>query len=129
MYASVELHGESETVLLPARNISLGGVYLTADGHDLGGFAVGTELEVLVFDALDDTREPVRLVGEVVRHDSDGLALMWADSDPAAALALADLLDQLQPREPVAERATTPDSDDDSDDGSNGKRDLEIDLE
>ena len=100
MYASVELHGEGETMLLPARNISLGGVYLTADGHDLATFAVGGELDVLVLDALDAAREPVRLVGEVVRNDGDGLALMWADSDPQAAQALASLLEQLQPREP-----------------------------
>jgi hypothetical protein len=109
MYASVELHAEAETVLLPARNISLGGVYLTSDGHDLGSFTVGMEVEVLVLDALDDTSEPVRLVGEIVRHDGDGLALMWAESAPDAALALAELLNRLQPRH----------SSEDSNDGSN----------
>ncbi len=99
MYASVELQAESETLLLPARNISLGGVYLESDGHDLAAFAVGMEIDVLVLDALDDSRAPVRLVGEVVRHDGEGLALMWAESDPDAALALAELLKGLQPRE------------------------------
>ena len=109
MYASVELHAEAETVLLPARNISLGGVYLESDGHDLGAFAVGMEVEVLVLDALDDASDPVRLVGEIVRHDGDGLALMWAESDPDAAMALANLLDRLQPRH----------ASEDSNDGSN----------
>jgi hypothetical protein len=99
MYASVELHAADETLLLPARNISLGGVYLTSDGHDLGMLEVGMELEVVVFDALNESRKPVRLVGEIVRHDGDGLALMWADSDPDVALSLAKLLNRLQPKE------------------------------
>lgn len=100
MFASVELHAEAETMVLPARNISLGGAYLTADGHDLAMFEVGMELEVLVFDALDEQRKPAKLVGEIVRHDGDGLALMWADSDPDVAIRLVQLLDQLQPRTP-----------------------------
>ena len=45
----------------------------------------------------------MQLVGEVVRHDADGVALMWADSDPQVALDLAKLLDRLQPKD-----ATTP---------------------
>jgi len=83
MFASVEVHGSTETVILPARNISLGGVYLTADGHDLSVFPVGAQLEVLVFDALDDRQEPVRLAGQVVRHDAVGMALSWDESDSA----------------------------------------------
>ena len=96
MFASVEVHGAGETVILPARNISLGGVYLTADGHDLASFAVGTQLELLVFDALDDNHEPVRLAGQVVRHDDLGLALMWAYSDADTAQKLGALLESLQ---------------------------------
>ena len=98
MYASVELHAEDVTMLLPARNISLGGVYLSGDGHDLGRFESGMELEVLVFDALDARQRPLKLVGEIVRHDGHGLALMWADSDPEVAINLAKLLDRLQPK-------------------------------
>ena len=103
MYASVELHAAEETIVLPARNISIGGAYLSADGHDLSMFEVGMELEVLVFDALDEERKPAQLVGEIVRHDGDGLAMMWADSDPDVAMRVAQLLDQLQPREPKSQ--------------------------
>jgi hypothetical protein len=103
MYASVELHTDAETVVLPARNISVGGAYLSGDGHDLGMFEVGMELEVLVFDALNEERTPVRLVGEILRHDGDGLALMWAESDPDVALSVVQLLDELQPRAPKDE--------------------------
>lgn len=96
IFASVELHAAKETVVLPLRNISLGGAYLSADGHDLAAFDVGMEIEVLVFDVLNEQRKPVTLVGEIVRHDGEGLALMWADSDPDIALRLVQLLDQIQ---------------------------------
>jgi len=41
MFASVELHAAEETLVLPARNISLGGVYLSSDGHDLAILELG----------------------------------------------------------------------------------------
>jgi hypothetical protein len=96
MYASVELHSAKESMILPARNISLGGVYLSADGHDLGGFPVGAEIDVMVFDALDEAHRPVRLRAAVMRHDDDGMALMWTSSESNAALELARLLDSMQ---------------------------------
>lgn len=103
MFATVELHGARETLVLPARNISLGGLYLSADGHDLGVLEVGLELEVVVFDALDEERHPVRLLGEVVRLDEHGVALMWADSDPEVARNVAFLLRRLHPESGAAE--------------------------
>jgi hypothetical protein len=96
MFASVEVHGGRETVILPARNISLGGVYLTADGHDLGTFPVGSRLEVLVFNALDDRQQALRVAAQVVRHDAMGMALMWAYADPQIAYQLGALLETLQ---------------------------------
>ncbi len=83
--------------MLPARNISLGGVYLASDGHDLGLLEIGIELEVVIFDAIDERRPPLRIVGEVVRRDEHGVALMWADSDPDVARELTSLLNRLQP--------------------------------
>jgi hypothetical protein len=99
MYASVEIHGAEETMVLPARNISLGGIYLGSDGHDLTVFEEGSELEVLVFDALNERAKPLRLIGAVVRHDDDGMALMWAESDSDAAMRLAKLLSSMQPKD------------------------------
>lgn len=98
MYASVELRAGGEAMILPARNISLGGVHLAADGHDLGGFPEGHQLDVLVFDALDESHRPVRLRAVVMRHDADGMALMWSSSDSSAAVELARLLDAMQPK-------------------------------
>jgi len=98
LYASVELHAAEQPLVLPARNISLGGVFLSADGHDLSMVEVGTTLEVMVFDALDEKRSALRIAAEVVRRDDDGVALMWAESDPAMAGELGKLLQRLQPR-------------------------------
>jgi hypothetical protein len=50
----------------------------------------------------------VQLVGEIVRHDADGVALMWADSDPQIALDLAKLLDRLQPKDVTTAEPTPP---------------------
>jgi hypothetical protein len=99
MFASVEVHAGDETVILPAHNISLGGVYLTADGHDLGEFTVGLEVEVLIFDALNDAKDPLQIRARVVRRDAVGIALMWSDDDPKLAIALAGLLERLRSSE------------------------------
>jgi hypothetical protein len=96
MYASVELEQHGETVILPASNISLGGVFLAADGHDLTELVVGVELEVQVFDALDERKAPVRLRAEVVRHDTGGVALQWTSTDSECALKLAKLLNTMK---------------------------------
>lgn len=98
MLASVEVKASSETMLLPALNISLGGVYLAADGHDLTGLALGSRLDVQVFDALDEHKQPVRLDAEVVRFDAQGMALKWLSSDARQAAELQRLLDSLQPK-------------------------------
>lgn len=96
MYASVELIAAQETLILPARNISLGGIYLAADGHDLATLREGAEVEVHLFDALNERTRAVRLAATVVRHDGEGMALMWSATDADAAANLAKLLTSLQ---------------------------------
>jgi hypothetical protein len=98
LFASVELHDGEETVVLPARNLSLGGVSLAADGHDLTRFHVGSIIDVLIFDAVDESTPPVRAPARVQRHDPDSMALMWNATDPHVAELLASLLRKLQPR-------------------------------
>lgn len=95
LLASVELHWGDETLILPARNLSLGGIYLGADGHALDTFAIGSELEVLVFDAVDEARPQVRASAEVVRLDQDGMALKWKSGKGQAELG--ELLEGLKP--------------------------------
>jgi hypothetical protein len=78
--ASVELHQGDETLILPAKNLSLGGIYVGADGHDLSRYPIGTGMELLVFDVTDETRPSVRGAAEVVRHDEGGMAMRWSES-------------------------------------------------
>ena len=116
MYASVELYAEGEMVILPAGNISLGGCYLAADGHDLGAFEVGAQIEVAVFDALNEKKKPVTLEAEIMRVDDDGVALMWSATDSDAAIRVAKLLDSLTLK-PKRESSGDSDSDSESDNG------------
>jgi PilZ domain len=95
LLASVEIHRGEETLILPARNVSQGGIYLGSDGNDLSSFGVGHVIEVLLFDAADESRQPVRGNAAVVRRDPSGMALTWSD-DPALAASIAALLVSLR---------------------------------
>jgi hypothetical protein len=79
LLASVEIHRGGETLILPARNVSQGGIYLGSDGNDLSSFGVGHVIEILLFDAADERRAPVRGTAAVVRRDPAGMALAWSD--------------------------------------------------
>jgi hypothetical protein len=105
LLASVELHLGDETLILPARNLSLGGIYLGSDGHDLGAFPVGAALEVLVFDAVDEARPAVRAQAVVVRHEQAGMALRWK-TDGAVIRELEVLLEALKPSARARSAAT-----------------------
>jgi hypothetical protein len=100
LLASVEVRSGKETLALPARNISLGGVYVGADGNNLKRIAVGDQVEVTLFDLNDDARPTVRATAQVVRNDGKGLALTWASTDPVVARKLAELLGRLHPSTP-----------------------------
>lgn len=97
LFATVELHRGEETLVLPARNISLGGLYLAADGNDVSHLYVGDIVEVTLFDAIDEGKPFVRGAAQLARRDEDGLALSWASSDPVVARKLASLLERLNP--------------------------------
>jgi hypothetical protein len=91
LMASVELREGEETVILPARNLSLGGMYVGADGNDLRHFGIGHEVEVMVFNAADENHPAVRAKAKVVRFDGEGLALKW-QSDRETQSQLTQLL-------------------------------------
>ena len=97
LFASVEVHADDVTLVLPARNISLGGIYLAADGNDLDALPVDEEVEIMVFDALDEGETAVRAMAKIVRRDREGVALTWATTDPIVARKLAGLLERLTP--------------------------------
>lgn len=91
LLASVELHHGSETLVLPARNLSLGGIFLGSDGHDLATLPIGHQVELLVFNAADEEAPAVRALAEVVRHDEAGVGLKWRE-DRETSKQIASLL-------------------------------------
>jgi len=91
LYASVELHVGDETLILPARNLSLGGIFLGADGNNLETLPIGHQVELLVFNAGDEDSPAVRAFAEVVRHDDDGVGLKWRE-DRETSKQIASLL-------------------------------------
>ncbi|HZS36569.1 MAG TPA: PilZ domain-containing protein [Polyangia bacterium] len=95
LLASVEIHRGEETLILPARNVSQGGIYLGSDGNDLSSFGIGHVIEILLFDAADESRQPVRGNAAVVRRDPAGMALTWSD-DQALADNIGELLRSLR---------------------------------
>jgi hypothetical protein len=95
LYASVRLERAGERLLLPVKNISLGGVLLATDGNDLSTFPVGTKHQIVVFHP-DDPGKNATVKAEVVRHDEAGMALSWPSELARATIAL--LLESLPPR-------------------------------
>lgn len=97
LLATVELRDVDETVVLPARNLSRGGIFLGSDGNDLRRFTVGSQLEILVFDGSNEERPVVRGRAAIVRHDGAGMGLRWIDN-PETDAALVKLLAALKSR-------------------------------
>jgi hypothetical protein len=98
LYASVELRRGEDALVLPARNISLGGLYLAADGNRLNKIEVGETVDVVVFDAMDASMPTLRAAAQVVRNEGQGLALGWATTDPVLFNQVATILDRLAKR-------------------------------
>jgi hypothetical protein len=90
LLASVEIAAAGEMVILTVRNISMGGVYVLHDGHNLSSFPVGSRHELTIFTPADTEKQLV-VRGQVVRHDSDGMAFKWREDD-TSAMRLAALI-------------------------------------
>lgn len=86
LFATVELRGLDEVLILSLRNVSLGGAFLSADGNDLSGIRVGSEHELAVFEG-EDTKGEIVVRARVVRKESNGLALSWIGEDTVFAIA------------------------------------------
>jgi hypothetical protein len=96
--ASIELHPSGERLVLTTRNLSLGGVALTAAREQVARLPVGSRHIVTLFDGADPHVEPVRTIALVVRHDGDGVALRWIIEDAKTAPALVRLMDHIKKR-------------------------------
>jgi len=90
LLASVHLASGEGMIVLTVRNISVGGVFVCSDGHDLSSFVVGSRHELTIFTPSDVHREMV-VRGKVVRHEPDGMALEWRQDD-TASLKLSEMI-------------------------------------
>ena len=92
LLASVEIAAGGDLIILTVRNISLGGVFVLHDGHDLSAYAVGSRHELTIFTP-DDLEKELVVRGQVVRHEPDGMALRWREDD-TSAMRLAALVER-----------------------------------
>jgi hypothetical protein len=87
----IRLGTTGAAVVLPAINISVGGIYVLADGNDLDDFSIGSQHEITVTAPGERSVAPVRATATVVRQDADGMALMWVEeSTKTRILALIE---------------------------------------
>jgi hypothetical protein len=77
LYASVELKGGKELLLLTVRNISESGCLLSNDGFDLEEFEIGCDYDMDIYDP-DHPDRRVSVKARVVRRPPDGIALSWS---------------------------------------------------
>lgn len=91
LYATVTFNAADETFILSVSNLSLGGVFLLADGQDLSKVTVGGEHEIAITDG-DDPQKEVVVRARVLRREAAGIALKWVGEDDMFKVAeLVDL--------------------------------------
>lgn len=68
----VEIEASGQTLLGQTRNISCGGLFLQVDPKKVGG---QDELSMAIH--LPNSQKPVKIIGEICRSESDGLAIQF----------------------------------------------------
>lgn len=95
LYTSIQVDGGGEVLILTVKNLSLTGVLVAADGHDLGPFVVGSSYRLAIF-APENERYQVEVLGRVVRMAAGQMALTW--DDEGALFQVESLMKRLSPR-------------------------------
>jgi hypothetical protein len=103
LFAQVELHRGGEVTVLPAINISSGGLLVGVEHGELADLRVGDLVHIFL--SSDDSGEPIEIAMDatVVRADFDAgkrsrLAMMWTSTNAKATAQLARLLADLTSR-------------------------------
>ena len=95
LQASILLELRGAPAILPAINISLGGVFVGVGRQDVSGLAVGSVIQVQVFDPRDLATSAVPTPALVVRHEPSGVALSWTGKDRTVESQLDALLQSI----------------------------------
>ncbi|MEO6953996.1 MAG: PilZ domain-containing protein [Polyangia bacterium] len=96
LFASVKLRKGMDTRVFSARNVSMGGLFLSVDDGSLELFRIGDKVNIELFDALDAGRG-ISSLAQVVRSEAYGIGLRWGSTDPDVAGKVAALLERLSP--------------------------------
>jgi hypothetical protein len=88
---------EAQTRSLPARNLSTGGLFVSASAADLPKLEPGAVVLVTLTTSLGDALG-FRARAVVARRDAAGLGLRWVDDSEPARRAIAALLDAMSAR-------------------------------
>ncbi len=94
--ASIRMALDGVPTILPAINISLGGVLVDAAEHDVSSIKVGSVIDVQVFNSSDMAPPVVRTPALVVRHEPHRVALSWTGKDKNVDIELGQLLQSLK---------------------------------
>lgn len=103
LFAQVQVARESEVHIMSAQRISRGGIFVQGEPTAYPDLQVGTQVEVVVFDADNPGREDLSLAARIVRVDglsssrrSLGFGLQFTELGTFEAGALESLLDRLK---------------------------------
>jgi len=97
LLAQVQVRRELEVHIMPAFNISGGGVFVQGEPTDYPELQPGTELELVIFDADDPSRDDVSVRAAVARTEqrpglAHGFGLRFVGIDHVAWQALQRLI-------------------------------------
>jgi hypothetical protein len=100
--AQVEIRGGESTLVVPVRNLSVGGLYVDLESHDPAGFGPGQRATVFL-DASEGGNDPELVVSreaEILRidHRGAGMALRWTLAEVEVIERLARILEVLRQR-------------------------------
>ena len=94
LYAVARLEHAQLTYLMSVRNISAGGVLLSADHNDLSTLLEGTRHEVAIFDPGERKRQ-IKVFAHVTRNERARIAFTW-NEDAGAILKVEAFLDEVR---------------------------------
>jgi hypothetical protein len=91
VYAVVRARHGDDLLILSVKNISLGGVFVVADAAARVHFPLGTEHDLTLLAAHEESESSIALGAMTLRHEDDGVAFMITRKDERLAEMIAQL--------------------------------------
>ena len=90
VFATVRIGRGAEATLLTVRNLSMSGVLLSADGHNLLRLVIGVSTPLLIFNP-EDLQAGVSVQARVARREASSVAFSW-EQEPGVVAGLLGLI-------------------------------------